>query len=133
MTIQGSPLVALVVDDEPDMQMLFRQQFRRELRDGRIAFRFATSGDEALATLAEEGGADIVLVLSDINMPGMSGLELLRRIKKEQPALPVYMITAYANAHNVRQAQDYGAAGYLDKPIDFDHLRREVLRLGNDA
>lgn len=131
MTIQGPPLVALVVDDEPDMQMLFRQQFRRELRDGRIAFRFATSGNEALAALTDEGGADIVLVLSDINMPGMSGLELLRRIKEALPALPVYMITAYANAVNVRQAQDYGAAGYLDKPIDFGYLREEVLRLAS--
>src|SRR3954470_4327665 len=114
----------LVIDDESDVEVLFRQQFRRELRDGRFDLSFEQSGDEALQTMQSEDESD--LVLSDINMPGMSGLDLLPRIKAEHPTLPVLMITAYGDANSRRVALERGADALLTKPIDFAALKSEI-------
>jgi len=116
----------LVVDDESDVEMLFRQQFRRELRAGRFTMDFAPSGDSALQHINDTGGASLVLILSDINMPGMSGLELLPRAKTARPDVPVIMITAYGDDVTKRKALDGGAEGLLTKPIDFVALRNEI-------
>ncbi len=116
----------LVVDDESDIEMLFRQQFRRELREGRFVLDFASSGDEALAKMHASTSDSLVLLVSDINMPGMSGLDLLVRIKEEWPDLPVIMITAYGDASTRRVALERGADGLLAKPIDFTALRAEI-------
>jgi len=123
------PLRALVVDDEPDVQLLFTQRFRREARQGLVELRFATSGPEALELLHGGAAADVVMVLSDINMPGMTGIELLREIKTQYPELRVLMVTAYDNADLQRQAYESGAEGYLTKPIDFDELKRDVFQI----
>ncbi len=122
------PIKALVVDDEPDVQHLFVQRFRRESRKGLVELRFAHSGAEALQLL-RDGGMDVVLVLSDINMPGMTGLELLSIIKSEFPDLRVLMVTAYDDAGMQQQALESGAEGYLTKPLDFSELKREVFQL----
>ena len=117
-------LLVLVIDDEPDVEMLFRQQFRRDLRDNRFIVDFAQSGESALQRI---GGADgRSLILSDINMPGMSGLELLPRAKAIRPDVPVIMITAYGDENTRRKALDGGAEALLTKPIDFVALRREI-------
>jgi len=117
----------LVVDDETDVQALFEQRFRREIRSGAYRFTFAHSGEEALNCLHERG-SEIVLILSDINMPGMSGLELLRRIRTEHPAAPpvIMMITAYGDAQNHDQAMHLGANDFLTKPLDFNTLRQKL-------
>ena len=117
----------LVVDDEADVETLFRQQFRRELREHRFTMDFALSAARALDFLstAPDGG-DLILILSDINMPGMTGLELLPRIKQARPALPVIMITAYGDAETRRRAFEAGASGLLTKPIDFPALKGEI-------
>ena len=122
-------LNVLVVDDEEDIQWLFKQQFRREIRARQITFHFALSGEEALAFMKEKGGAHIVLVFSDINMPGMTGLELLKVLRTEYEHVPVHMITAYGDDNNYQTAMQYGAAGYLTKPIDFSQLKSTVLNL----
>jgi CheY-like chemotaxis protein len=106
--------------------MLFRQQFRRELRAGRFTMDFAPSGDSALQHINDTGGASLVLILSDINMPGMSGLELLPRAKTARPDVPVIMITAYGDDVTKRKALEGGAEGLLTKPIDFVALRIEI-------
>jgi len=116
-------LHVLVVDDEEDVQWLFKQRFRRDIKEGRLTFHFVFSGEEALAYLQQEGAPSIVLVLSDVNMPGMTGLELLRRIKQDFARIPVHMITAYGNDETYQKALAYGADGYLTKPINFDVLR----------
>jgi len=116
----------LVIDDEADVEMLFRQQFRRELRERRFVLDFALSADEALRKMAHADGNDLILLVSDINMPGMSGLDLLPRIKAERPDLPVLMITAYGDADTRRVALERGADGLLTKPIDFAALRAEI-------
>ena len=116
----------LVVDDEADVEMLFRQQFRRELREGLFLLDFARSADEALAKVENLDADALMLLVSDINMPGMSGLELLRRIKGERPDLPVLMITAYGDPETRRIALEGGADGLLPKPIDFVRLRSEI-------
>jgi CheY-like chemotaxis protein len=118
----------LVVDDEPDMEALFRQQFRRDLRTGRVALAFATSAQRALGMIEGAGGRDIALLLSDVNMPGMSGLDLLARAKAARPGLPVIMVTAYGDPDTRRRALEGGAEGVLAKPIDFAALRAEVDR-----
>jgi len=120
--------VVLVVDDESDMEALFRQQFRRDLKAGRFGLEFATSAQQALRVIEENGGRNIVLLLSDINMPGMSGLDLLPRAKAARPGLPVIMVTAYGDADTRRRALEGGAEGLLPKPIDFAALRVEVDR-----
>jgi len=119
-------LLILVVDDEPDVELLFRQQFRRDLRGGRFTMEFAQSADMALQRIADAAGAALILILSDINMPGMSGLELLPKAKIMRPDVPVIMITAYGDADTTRKAIDGGAEALLTKPIDFGLLRNEI-------
>jgi CheY-like chemotaxis protein len=119
-------LLILVVDDEPDVEILFRQQFRRDLRAGRYTMEFAQSADMALQLIAGAGDQSLILILSDINMPGMSGLELLPKAKAARPDVPVIMITAYGDAETKRQALERGAEALLTKPIDFGTLRSEI-------
>jgi CheY-like chemotaxis protein len=118
----------LVVDDEPDVADLFRQQFRKELRAAHFAMEFAQSAPEALARVGAAHDASLILILSDINMPGMSGLELLPRARQARPDVPVIMITAYGDADTRRKAIEAGAAGLFTKPIDFPELRGEIGR-----
>jgi len=126
-------LLVLVVDDEPDVEALFRQQFRRELRAGRFTMTFTLSAPAALQCMAE-AGASLILILSDINMPGMNGLELLREAKAARPEIPVIMITAYGDADTKRKALESGAEALLSKPIDFGLLRSEIeTRVGRVA
>ena len=117
----------MVVDDEADVELLFRQRFRREIRAGKTQLYFALSGEAALGYLQDEGAAEIVLILSDINMPGMNGLELLKIIKEKFPHLEVFMITAYSDEYNYRMAMEYGAGDYLTKPLDFVALKQKIL------
>ena len=119
-------LLILVVDDEPDVEMLFRQQFRRDLRDDRFRMEFAQSGDMALRRITDATGVSLILILSDINMPGMTGLELLPKAKAARPDVPVIMITAYGDAETKRKALEGGAEALLTKPIDFGALRSEI-------
>jgi CheY-like chemotaxis protein len=124
-------LLILVVDDEPDVETLFRQQFRRDLRAGRFVMKFALSAPAALREIEEVGEAILILILSDVNMPGMSGLELLPKARAVRPDVPVIMITAYGDAETVRKALEEGAAALLTKPIDFSALRDEIeARIG---
>jgi CheY-like chemotaxis protein len=116
----------VIVDDEEDVRTLFEQKFRREVRAGQIELFFAFSAEAALQLLAQRGVADIVLILSDINMPGMNGLELLKALKERYPHLKVYMITAYADEENHQRAVAYGCDDYLTKPIDFHALRERM-------
>ena len=116
----------VIVDDERDVKALFEQRFRREVRQGLLQLHFAFSGEEALALLSHRGVADIVLILSDINMPGMNGLELLKVVKEQYPRLKVYMITAYDDADSRQRAVEYGCDDYLTKPIDFTVLRTRI-------
>ena len=127
-------LLILVVDDEPDVETLFRQQFRRELRAGRFAMEFALGAAAALDRIEEAESASLILILSDINMPGMSGLELLPKAKEARPDVPVIMITAYGDPETRRKALENGAEALLTKPIDFAELRGEIeTRLGMAA
>jgi CheY-like chemotaxis protein len=116
-------LLILVVDDEPDVEVLFRQQFRRDLRTGRFMMEFAQSAPAALQCISDARNASLILILSDINMPGMSGLELLPKAKAARPDVPVIMITAYGDVETKRQALERGAEALLTKPIDFAALR----------
>jgi CheY-like chemotaxis protein len=116
----------LVVDDEPDVEALFRQQFRRDLRAGRFVMEFAQSAPAALQRIGEAEGVSLILILSDINMPGMTGLELLPKAKAMRPDVPVIMITAYGDAETKRRALEDGAEALLTKPIDFVALRTEI-------
>jgi CheY-like chemotaxis protein len=119
-------LLILVVDDEPDVELLFRQHFRRDLRTGRFTMEFAQSANMALAQIADAADRSLILILSDINMPGMSGLELLTKAKAARPDVPVIMITAYGDAETRRKALENGAEALLTKPIDFATLRGEI-------
>ena len=119
-------LLILVVDDEPDVEMLFRQHFRRDLRAGRFTMEFAQSAPAALQSISDAGDASLILILSDINMPGMSGLELLPKAKAVRPDVPVIMITAYGDAETKRKALESGAEALFTKPIDFVMLRNEI-------
>jgi len=116
----------LVVDDEPDVEALFRQQFRRDLKAERFKMEFALSADEALRRVADIEDPSLILILSDINMPGMSGLDLLPMVRAARPDVPVIMITAYGDADTRRKAIERGAAGFLTKPIDFALVRQEI-------
>jgi CheY-like chemotaxis protein len=118
-------LLILVVDDEPDVEALFRQQFRRDLRGGRFAMEFAQSAPMALQRISA-GDESLILILSDINMPGLSGLELLPRAKAIRPDVPIIMITAYGDAETKRRGLENGAEALLTKPIDFGSLRSEI-------
>jgi CheY-like chemotaxis protein len=124
-------LLILVVDDEPDIEALFRQQFRRDLRAERFAIEFALSAPQALDLIAEARDVTLILILSDINMPVMSGLELLPRAREMRPDVPVILITAYGDADTRRRALENGAAALFTKPIDFSALREEIeTRIG---
>jgi CheY-like chemotaxis protein len=114
----------VVVDDEPDVEDMFRQHFRRELRSGRFTMEFATSAPAALERVKTD--PDPSLILSDINMPGMSGLEMLPKVKEIRPEVPVIMITAYGDDETKRRAAALGAAGLMTKPLDFTLLRQEI-------
>jgi CheY-like chemotaxis protein len=128
-------LLILVVDHEPDVEALFRQQFRRELRAGRFAMEFAQSAPMALQWITNAGGDEsLILILSDINMPGMSGLELVLEAKAIRPNVPIIMITAYGDPETKRKALENGAEALLTKPIDFGTLRSEIdSRVGRAA
>jgi CheY-like chemotaxis protein len=119
-------LLVLVVDDEPDVEVLFRQQFRRELRAGRFTMEFAQSAAAGLRRITDVETATLILILSDINMPGMNGLELLPRARAARPDVPIIMITAYGDAETKRKALEGGADALLPKPIDFVLLRSEI-------
>ena len=119
-------ILVLVVDDEPDVEELFRQQFRRDLRAQRFAIEFASSAADALARVASILDQPLILILSDINMPGMTGLEMLPKVKELRPDVPVIMITAYGDPDTKRKAIEGGAEGLLTKPIDFTLLREEI-------
>ena len=123
----------LVVDDEPDVEPLFRQQFRREIRQGLYRLDFALSGETALDMLDGLPGEEIILLVSDINMPGMSGLDLLPIVKARRPDLPVFMISAYGDEDTVATAQKRGADEFLTKPVDFAKLRRDIMAVQADA
>jgi len=117
----------LVVDDEKDIQPLFEQRFRKEIRNGKAEFVFAYSGEEALLLL-EENKHEAVLILSDINMPGMTGLELLKQIKVRfhSPPPVVMMITAYGDSDNYKRAMELGADDFITKPVDFNLLKEKI-------
>jgi CheY-like chemotaxis protein len=119
-------VLVLVVDDEPDVEALFRQQFRRDLRAQRFMMDFANSAADALKRIGSTIEQSLILILSDINMPGMTGLEMLPRVKEMRPEVPVIMITAYGDPDTRRKALENGASGLLTKPIDFTQLREEI-------
>jgi CheY-like chemotaxis protein len=119
----------LVVDDEPDVADLFRQQFRRETRQGTYVMHFAGSGEQALDLLADEIQPKLIVILSDINMPGMDGIQLLGEIKQRRPDLPVMMVTAYGDDERRRRADELGAAEFLTKPVDFELLKDQLRQL----
>src|SRR5271163_610339 len=119
----------LVVDDEPDVAELFWQRFRREVRQGTYAMHFAASGEQALEKLADGIEPQLIVILSDINMPGMDGLTLLGEIKRRFPDLPVMMITAYGDDERRRRAGELGAAEFITKPVDFDRLKAQLRQL----
>lgn len=119
----------LVVDDEPDVAELFRQRFRREARQGTYVMHFAGSGEAALEKLADGIEPTLIVILSDINMPGMDGLALLREIKHRRPDLPVMMVTAYGDDERRRRASELGAFEFITKPVDFDKLKAQLREL----
>jgi DNA-binding NtrC family response regulator len=119
-------VLVLVVDDEPDVEALFRQQFRRDLRAERFAMEFAISATDALLQIAGPIEQTLILILSDINMPGMTGLEMLPKVREMRPEVPIIMITAYGDPETKRKAIEGGAIGLLTKPIDFTLLREEI-------
>jgi CheY-like chemotaxis protein len=124
----------LVVDDEADVEALFRQQFRREIRDGHFRMDFARSATEALQLIGTLAGETLILILSDINMPGMSGLNLLPKVRAARPDVPVIMITAYGDAETKRKVLEGGAEALFTKPIDFGVLRNDIeARVGSAA
>ncbi len=123
----------LVVDDEPDVEALFRQQFRREVRQGLYLLDFALSGEAALNKLDGCIGREIILLVSDINMPGMSGLDLLPKVKARRPELPVFMISAYGDPDRVQMARERGAKKFMTKPVDFPQLKQDVSAVVAEA
>jgi CheY-like chemotaxis protein len=119
----------LVVDDEADVAELFRQQFRREVRQGRYVMHFAQSAEEALDKLDQGVEPELIVILSDINMPGMDGLGLLRKVKEQRVDLPVIMVTAYGDDERRSKAREFGAAEFVTKPVDFNLLRQHLHQL----
>jgi len=119
----------LVVDDEPDVADLFRQRFRHEARQGKYVMHFADSGEQALDMLAGDIRPELIVILSDINMPGLDGLELLCEIKQRRPDLPVMMVSAYGDDERRRRARELGASEFINKPVDFDHLKEQLRQL----
>jgi CheY-like chemotaxis protein len=116
----------LVVDDEPDVALLFRQQFRREVRQGTYVVHIANSGEMALERLANGIEPTLIVILPDINMPGMDGLHLLEAIKGRFPNIPVMMVTAYGDDERRRRADELGAFEFITKPVDFDYLKAQL-------
>lgn len=123
----------LFVDDERDVEALFRQKFRKEIKSGELELSFAFSGEDALNLLGSDNPPKFVYVFSDINMPGMSGLELLENIKDRFPQIQVSMISAYGDTENYDKAIKSGAKGFFTKPVDFDSLKNEIRELANSA
>jgi DNA-binding NtrC family response regulator len=123
----------LVVDNEPDVEMLFRQQFRREVREGLYTLDFALSALSVSVILDDAGGEKIILLLSDINMPGMSSLDLLPIVKTRRPDLPVFMISAYGDANTATTALARGADEFLIQPVDFPKLKQVIMAVMTDA
>ena len=123
----------LVVDDEPDVEALFRQQFGREMREGLYTPELALAALGALAILDDARGEKIILLVSDINMPGMSGLDRLPIVKTRRPDLPVFMISTHGEADTVVTALACGADEFLTKPVDFPQLKRDVIAVMTDA
>lgn len=119
----------LVVDDEKDVEMLFRQKFRREIKEGLVDMAFAFSGKEALDVINSTQPPDVMYIFSDINMPGMSGLELLRIVQDQHPAIKVSIISAYGDKENYQKAMNAGAKEFFTKPIDFDSIKEEIFQL----
>jgi len=119
----------LIVDDEHDVQLLFEQRFRKEIRSGLVELVFAHTGNDALTILEQTNPVDYLLILSDINMPGMNGIELLKSIKSSYHSLQVYMVTAYDTTRYYEQAISSGADGYITKPVDFADLKINILHL----
>jgi CheY-like chemotaxis protein len=119
----------LVVDDEPDVAVLFRQRFRREVRDGTYVMHFANSGEDALQQLGNGIEPQLIVILSDINMPGMDGLHLLGEIRQRFPDIPVMIVTAYGDDERRRRASDLGVCEFLAKPVDFDALKDQLRQL----
>lgn len=119
----------LVVDDEADVADLFRQQFRREVRQGQYVIHFAQSAEEALDKLGDGISPELIVVYSDINMPGMDGLSLLRQVKERHAHLPVIMVTAYGDDERRRKAAEFGAREFVTKPVDFDLLKQQLQQL----
>ena len=117
----------MIVDDERDIEILFRQQFRKEVREGLVDLCYAFSGEEALEYLRSLSPPDVVCILSDINMPGINGLELLRVVKEKYPQIRVSMITAYGDEYNFKTAMSTGAEHYITKPIDFTQIKKDML------
>ncbi|WP_414587168.1 response regulator [Scytonema sp. PCC 10023] len=117
----------MVVDDEQDVQFLFEQRFRRELRQNQISLYFTLSAEEALEQLRSNPSNSLSLILTDINMPGMNGLTLLKIIKENYPTLKVFVITAYEDEQNYLTAKRYGADGFITKPIEFNKLKEKIL------
>lgn len=128
----SNPVRFLVVDDEKDVEMLFRQKFRKEIRKGLLELEFAFSGDEALQMLRSNDPPQVMYIFSDINMPGMSGLDLLEKVKAEFPQINVSMISAYGDNENYAKAIESGAKAFFTKPIDFTSLKEEVYRHINE-
>lgn len=123
----------LVVDDEADVGDLFRQQFRREVRQGQYVIHFAQSAEEALGKLGSGIEPELIVILSDINMPGMDGLGLLRKVKERRADLPVFMVTAYGDDERRRKAAEFGAAEFVTKPVDFAVLKQQLQQLPNPS
>ncbi|HEY4167705.1 MAG TPA: response regulator [Reyranella sp.] len=119
----------LVVDDEADVAELFRQQFRREVRQGHYVMHFAQSAEEALGKLEDGVQPELIVILSDINMPGMDGLGLLQKVKEQRADLAVIMVTAYGDDERRRTAREFGAAEFVTKPVDFDQLKQQLQQL----
>ncbi|MGM4916260.1 response regulator [Tardiphaga sp. 813_E8_N1_3] len=119
-------VLVLVVDDEPDLEALFRQNFRRDLRARRFIMDFAGSAAQALSRISDTGEQTLILILSDINMPGMSGLEMLPEVRARRPDVPVIMITAYGDPETRKEALERGAQALLTKPIDFGQVRQVI-------
>jgi CheY-like chemotaxis protein len=119
----------LVVDDEADVAELFRQQFRREVRQGHYVMHFAQSAEEALGKLEDGIRPELIVVLSDINMPGMDGLGLLQKVKEQRADLPVIMVTAYGDDERRRKAAEFGASEFVTKPVDFNLLKQQLQQL----
>ena len=119
----------LIVDDEQDVEIMFLQKFRKEIKSKLLEVEFAFSGEQALEMLENFGSPDVVYVFSDINMPGMSGLELLENIKTKFPHIQVSMISAYGDRENYNKAIQSGAKGFFTKPVDFESLKNEIAEL----